>query len=112
MRRRSGRRLVAFGMTVEAFLTSEQVAEALSVTPQTIRNWIRKGVLPAEKYGHVFRIRSEDFAAFAGRRADSVSSADQADVWAPGSAMLPRRRARRPHSVWDEASAGLARRRS
>ncbi len=99
-------------MTGEAFLTSEQVAEALSVTPQTIRNWIRKGVLPAEKYGHVFRIRSEDFAAFAGRQVDSISPADQADVWAPEGAMLPRRRARRPHSVWDEVSAGLPRRRS
>ncbi len=99
-------------MTVEAFLTSEQVAEALSVTPQTIRNWIRKGVLPAEKYGHVFRIRSEDFAAFAGRQADDISPAAQADVWAPESAMLPRRRARHPHSVWDEASAGLPSRRS
>ena len=40
----------------ESFLTSEQVAEAFRVTPQTIRNWIKRGVLPAEKYGHVFRI--------------------------------------------------------
>lgn len=99
-------------MTNETFLTSEQVADALSVTPQTIRNWIRKGALPAERYGHVFRIRSEDFVAFAGQRADRASPARRADVWAPESMALPRRRARRQHSVWDEASAVLPRRRS
>jgi excisionase family DNA binding protein len=96
-------------MTDKSFLTSEQVADALSVTPQTIRNWIRKGTLPAERYGHVFRIRSEDFAAFAGQRA---APARRADVWSPEGVMLPRRRARRQHSVWDEASAVLPRRRS
>jgi excisionase family DNA binding protein len=99
-------------MTRDNFLTSEQVADALSVTPQTIRNWIRKGALPAERYGHVFRIHSEDFTAFAGKRADRASPARQADVWAPEGAMLPRRRARRQHSVWDEASVVLPRRRS
>ncbi len=98
-------------MTGEAFLTSEQVAEALSVTPQTIRNWIRKGVLPAEKYGHVFRIRSEDFAAFAGKQADGVSPTAGADIWASGTGVLPRRRARHPHSVWDAATTVLPRRR-
>jgi len=98
-------------MSGEAFLTSEQVADALSVTPQTIRNWIKKGALPAERYGHVFRIRSEDFAAFAGQRVDGASPARRGDVWAPESVTLPRRRARRPHSVWDEASALLPRRR-
>jgi excisionase family DNA binding protein len=99
-------------MTDDAFLTSEQVADALSVTPQTIRNWIRKGALPAERYGHVFRIRREDFAAFAGQQADHALPVRQADVWAPEGVMLPRRRARRQHSVWDEASAVLPRRRS
>jgi excisionase family DNA binding protein len=99
-------------MTGRAFLTSEQVADALSVTPQTIRNWIRKGTLPAERYGHVFRIRSEDFAAFAGQRADRAAPARRGDVWSPEGVMLPRRRARRQHSVWDEASAVLPRRRS
>lgn len=99
-------------MTGEAFLTSEQVADALSVTPQTIRNWIRKGTLPAERYGHVFRIRSEDFAAFAGRQSGNASPAAQSDVWSPEGVMLPRRRARRQRSVWDEASVVLPRRRS
>ncbi len=98
-------------MFAEAYVTSEQVAQALKVTPQTIRNWIRKGVLPAERYGHVFRIRREDFEAFAGTRLDGASVKARGDVWSAQSAVLPRRRAKRPHSVWDDASAALPRRR-
>ncbi len=106
-------------MVDEPFLTSDEVAVALSVTPQTIRNWIRKGVLPAEKLGHVFRIRREDFAAFAGHAGSASGGAEaagpvkqSANVWAPGTVVLPRRRARRAHSVWDEASVVLPRKRS
>lgn len=74
------------------FLTSEQVAEALSVTPQTVRNWIRKDVLAGEKYGHVFRIRNEDFAAFAGIQAGSASRAAHADARAPETGLAPGQR--------------------
>ncbi len=90
-------------MFAEDYVTSEQVAQALKVTPQTIRNWIRKGALPAERYGHVFRIRREDFEAFAGTRLDGTAAQTGGDVWSAQSAVLPRRRARRQHSVWDEA---------
>jgi excisionase family DNA binding protein len=107
----------------EPFLTTDQAAAALGVTSQTIRNWIRGGVLPAQKLGHVFRIRREDFAAFAGTLADSVlgpggalardaAAKGGAEVWEPGSVMLPRRRVRREQSVWDEAALALPRRRS
>ena len=108
-------------MVDEPFLTSDEVAAALSVTPQTIRNWIKKGVLPAERLGHVFRIRREDFEAFAGHAGSASASGgtdaegpgkSAADVWAPGTAVLPRRRARRAHSVWDEESVALPRKRS
>jgi excisionase family DNA binding protein len=99
-------------MFAEDYITSEQVAQALKVTPQTIRNWIRKGALPAEKYGHVFRIRREDFEAFAGTRVDGATAQTGGDVWSAQNAVLPRRRARSPHSVWDEAGAALPRRRS
>jgi excisionase family DNA binding protein len=94
-------------MVDEPFLTSEQVAEALSVTPQTIRNWIRRGTLPAEKYGHVFRVRREDFEAFVGARSASESArpGEGTSVWAPETAVLPRWRARSRRSVWDAAGA-------
>jgi len=97
----------------EPFLTSEQMADALSVTPQTIRNWIRQGTLPAEKYGHVFRVRREDFEAFVGTRGAGGSARPEvrASVWAPESAVLPRRRARSRRSVWDAAGAAPSPRR-
>jgi excisionase family DNA binding protein len=99
-------------MPDDAYLTPEQVAQALNVTPQTIRNWIRRGLLPAERYGHVFRIHREDFEAFAGARPDGAPAQAPGDVWSAQSAVLPRRRPRRPHSVWDEEGVALPRRRS
>lgn len=103
-------------MVDAGFLTSEDVAAALSVTPQTIRNWIKKGVLPAERYGHVFRIRREDFEAFAGKQSTPRDGKDQAasagDVWSPQGAALPRRRERHAQSVWDGESQILPRRRA
>jgi excisionase family DNA binding protein len=99
------------------FLTSEDVAAALSVTPQTIRNWIKKGALPAERYGHVFRIRREDFEAFAGTQSTAGNEKERAresagDVWSPQAAALPRRRERHAQSVWDGESQILPRRRA
>lgn len=104
-------------MVEERFLTSEDVAAALSVTPQTIRNWIKKGVLPAERYGHVFRIHREDFEVFVGTRASAGNGKEHAqegagDVWSPQTAGLPRWRERYPQSVWDAESQMLPRRRA
>jgi excisionase family DNA binding protein len=96
----------------EDYLTSEQVAQALRVTPQTIRNWIKRGDIPAERYGHVFRIRREDFEAFAGTRPDSVPTTKaRGDVWSREGGVLPRRRPRRTQSVWDAADPALPRKR-
>jgi excisionase family DNA binding protein len=97
----------------EDYLTSEQVAQALRVTPQTIRNWIKRGDIPAERYGHVFRIRREDFEAFAGARPDGAPTAKaRGDVWSKDGGVLPRKRARRAQSVWDGADVALPRKRS
>ncbi|HEY7961020.1 MAG TPA: helix-turn-helix domain-containing protein [Solirubrobacteraceae bacterium] len=97
-------------MIDETLLTPEQVAEAFKVTPQTIRNWIKKGMLPAERYGHVFRLRSEDVVAvLAGKQAAGATPARRGDVWTPQSLALPRRRegARHPKSVWDDAGVPM-----
>jgi excisionase family DNA binding protein len=48
--------------------TTQEVAELLKVTSRTVQDWIRKGELPAMRYGRVLRIRAEDLAKF-GRRA-------------------------------------------
>ena len=41
---------------VEKALTVEEVAEALCITPKTIRKYLREGRIPAAKFGRVYRI--------------------------------------------------------
>ncbi len=46
---------------MDEFLTVAEVAEILRVNPQTIRNWIDAGALPAVRVGQRrVRIRGED----------------------------------------------------
>jgi excisionase family DNA binding protein len=45
----------------DSFLTVNEVAEALRLNPQTVRNWIDQGSLPALRVGRRVRIRRSDF---------------------------------------------------
>jgi excisionase family DNA binding protein len=49
-------------------LTVRQVAERLSVHPETVRQWLRAGDLPAVKLGHkrgsAFRVDADELASF------------------------------------------------
>ena len=40
--------------------TVEQAAEKLTVSPGTIREWLRNGTLPGHKAGHLWRITDKD----------------------------------------------------
>ena len=43
------------------FLTVKQVSQLLSVSNQTVRNWIKVGILPAKRINaRVFRIEPDD----------------------------------------------------
>ena len=44
--------------------TTQEVAELLKVTPRTVQDWIKRGKLPAKRYGRVLRVRAEDLAKF------------------------------------------------
>lgn len=44
--------------------TTQEVAELLKVTVRTVQDWIKRGKLPAMRYGRVLRIRAEDLAKF------------------------------------------------
>jgi excisionase family DNA binding protein len=45
----------------DEFLTVAEIAELLKLNPQTLRNWIDQGQLPAVRIGRRVRIRRSDF---------------------------------------------------
>jgi excisionase family DNA binding protein len=94
-------------MTDPPLLTVPQVAALLQVTPQTIRNWIDHGTLPAVRIGRAFRIKHQDVAALLDRAsADSASLATRRSLWQPDTTTLPHRHiAATPRSVWDDTAA-------
>jgi excisionase family DNA binding protein len=96
----------------DRLLTVPQVADELRMTPQTIRNWIEAGVLPAVRIGRAYRLRRGDVDAMiaAGRVAGSAVISD-GEMWAPAVTRLTRRAMRAPApTIWDAASSELARR--
>ena len=48
----------------DEFLTVAEVAEILKLNPQTVRNWIDQGTLPALRVGRRVRIRRSEFERF------------------------------------------------
>jgi len=94
-------------MTDPQLLTVEQIAAEFQLTPQTIRNWIKSGALPAVKVGHVYRVRREDLDAMMRRhQGETAPLGIHRDLWSPETLGLPYRRhaAARQPSIWDEAS--------
>jgi excisionase family DNA binding protein len=51
---------MATGDFEEPFLTVAEVAEILRLNPQTVRNWIDAGTLPAIRIGRRVRIKRAD----------------------------------------------------
>jgi len=50
------------------FLSVEEVAKRLSLKEETIRTYIREGLLDAYRFGNVLRIRVDDFEQFVQER--------------------------------------------
>ena len=91
-------------------LTVEQIAEALDLSAQTIRNWIKSGNLPAVQVKHVYRIKREDFDAMLSReQSKSAPLGSHRDPWAPETLARPYRPrdSDRPPSIWDATSARI-----
>src|SRR5437016_7906880 len=51
---------ISGGNLEETFLTVAEVAEMLKLNPQTVRNWIDQGSLPALRVGRRVRIKRSD----------------------------------------------------
>jgi putative molybdopterin biosynthesis protein len=44
----------------EKILTLQEAARLLKISDATLRNWIKKGKIPAFREGRAFRVRRED----------------------------------------------------
>jgi excisionase family DNA binding protein len=71
----------------DSFLTVAEVAQTLKLNPQTVRNWIDQGSLPALRVGRRVRIRRSDFDRLlsdsytAGAAAAGPTSPTAEDFW-------------------------------
>jgi excisionase family DNA binding protein len=50
--------------TEKEFLTTEEVADRLSVSIRSVKTWLKNGDLPSFRKGRLVRIRQEDFDQF------------------------------------------------
>ena len=55
-------------MSDKDFLSVEEVARRLGLKEETIRTYIREGLLNAYRFGNVLRIRVDDFEKFVQER--------------------------------------------
>ena len=55
-------------MNDKDFLSVEEVAKRLSLKEETIRTYIREGLLDAYRFGNVLRVRVDDFERFVQER--------------------------------------------
>ena len=79
----------------DSFLTVDEIAELLKVNPQTVRNWIDRGELPAVRIGsRRVRVRQSDLDRFIEAGATSAPDGSQAPCGvedAPSAAALRER---------------------
>ena len=55
-------------MSDKDFLSVEEVAKRLGLKEETIRTYIREGLLNAYRFGNVLRVRVDDFEKFVQER--------------------------------------------
>jgi excisionase family DNA binding protein len=67
-------------------LTVDDIARILKLNPQTVRNWIDRGELPAIRIGRRVQIRRADFdatveAGYSGAQQSPAPSTPQGTIW-------------------------------
>ena len=53
-------------------LTPSEIAEKLNIHPNTVRDYLKAGILPAVKLGRVWRVEEEDLEEFIRERKRGV----------------------------------------
>ena len=64
---------------MEKLLTPEEAAAILSVSPKSIRAWLRQGKLKGVRAGRLWRIRERDLEAFLDPLAHALETAPEDD---------------------------------
>lgn len=57
-------KIIGLNKLAKPFYSIYEIAELLEVHPNTIRNHIKAGILPAGKAGHQWRISRDDFITY------------------------------------------------
>jgi len=56
--------VIAMTDPTSEWLTVEEIAAELKVTPKTVRDWLQRGEFPATKLGRAYRVRRSDLTAW------------------------------------------------
>ena len=64
---------------MDILLAPEEAAARISVSPRSIREWLRKGKIKGVKAGRLWRIREKDLENFLGFESRKVNQEEQAD---------------------------------
>ena len=67
--------------TRDDFLTVAEIAKVLKLNPQTVRNWIDRGELPAFHVGKRVRVRRDDFDDLVARGSTGHAAASTPSIW-------------------------------
>ena len=69
----------------DEFMTVAEIASALKLNQQTVRNWIDRGELPALHVGRRVRIKRSDFDSFPEQNymagSDRASKPEEPNIW-------------------------------
>ena len=64
---------------MDILLAPEEAAVRISVSPRSIREWLRKGKIKGIKAGRLWRIRERDLEKFLGYESRKTNKEDQED---------------------------------
>lgn len=67
-------------MDGKEFITPQEIADELRVTPNAVSAWLRKGLMRGIKVGKYWRIRPEDYRAFLNEQTNVRSDVDEAPI--------------------------------
>lgn len=62
----------------EEYITAAEAAKVASVRADTVREWVRRGDLPAHRAGRLLRVRRDELEAYLARQSNGASVSREA----------------------------------